>query len=266
MRHSLLIVFALVMSGAAHANGSSFPSAVKDVTIGNTIPAQIISVRNTANSTDPADRKLRVTSQDPNIATSGLLKCKSFANSGQAKVHSVRSIVASVNVDSVDGFETFGLGKSGPIIFEQDTGSIGYQLTAKLSVPKQGSNALINLGFNPVNFVESRMKTFVANGAGTEADFMKTDHVFDTELSVAVIGRCQHNFGGGNKVYAGFRSRTFSVKIFYKADEDIRDAITAIDGVNAIDDPKPKRAKPKAKTRQSETAPPARREKSDPEE
>ena len=120
--------------------------------------------------------------------------------------------------------------------------------------------ALIDIsGFNPVREVEEHLEIFVENNAGTEADFLRQDDVFEIQLPISAVGWCNYNSGNLDNDYAGARYVTVTARIFYQGDDDIQNVIGTVSGGSGeIAAPVPNRARETTTTRGSSSTPPAR--------
>jgi hypothetical protein len=252
---------ALSVPGFADQTDFSFP--VHDILITSNIPTVNISVRNMSNSTDPEDRDLRVVSSTPVIPVTGQVWCKSYDHAETAALRA-QIMFGNVNIVaeqggagpmmlgpySASGFDTF----SGTHELEN------FAIDAALEFPDSfDRHALVNLDpFNPVRVVEDRMEFFVENGAGSEADFMRVDDVFETEVTLNAVGWCGYDSNNTSGEYAGARGVPVTVTIFYHGDADIQDVIQTVGGANTVAAQPPDRARGTATTRGSSATPPAR--------
>lgn len=257
-RHFLVASAALALVPASVAADETFlPFAIHDILITSNIPIVNIGVRNISSSTDPADRDLRVVSSDADgISVSGQVWCK---DSDSAQAYATKAQV-QYGAILVHNNQIFGVTNHSPSAiqhFQGEDAIENYQIDAPLSVPNQGDNSPI-ASFNPVNVVEDRLEHFVEQGAGTAADFLRVDDVFEAEVRLNAIGWCQYSSQSINGEYVGFRAAPVEVHIFYHGDPDIKDPITAMDTPGTLTAPAAPRARFKAKPRRATTEPPAR--------
>lgn len=246
----------------AIANDADMSFAVHDVTISSNIPTLNISVRNQSNSTDPAQRNLRVTSQMPVVNVRGQVWCKSFSFAHtRADAAQVMFGNASL-VTSPNGSDVLSLGtwSSSPVAqLGADETLRNYNINAPVQFPDHW-NGGISLGFNPVREVEQRMQQFVQNGAGSEADFLRVDDVFETTIKLNAVGWCEYNSENLQRRHAGFRQIEVPVHIFYRGDPDIADVIVGVGTADTVQAPKPPSGPSFAPGQPSRRAtPPARR-------
>jgi len=252
---------ALSVPGFADQTDFSFP--VHDILITSNIPTVNISVRNMSNSTDPEDRDLRVVSSTPVIPVTGQVWCKSYDH---AETAALRAQIMFGNVNIVaeqGGAGPMMLGPysaSGIDTFSGTHELENFAIDAALEFPDSfDRHALVNLDpFNPVRVVEDRMEFYVENGAGSEADFMRVDDVFETEITLNAVGWCGYDSNNINGEYAGARGVPVTVTIFYHGDADVQDVIQTVGGANTVAAQTPNRARGTATTRGSSATPPAR--------
>lgn len=241
--------------GVAIADGSDMSFAVHDILVTSNIPAINISVRNLSPSPFPAMRNLRVTSPTPVLNVAGQVWCKSFQNAHtRADEAQVMFGNASV-ISSPDGADvlTIGTWSASPVAQLGANETLrNYNIAAPVDFPDHW-NGGIALGFNPVREVEERMQQFVQNGAGTEADFLRVDDVFQTTITMNAVGWCEYDSQNlANKRYAGLRRIEVPVHIFYHGDEDIEDQVGTVGSSGTVQAPPSGR-------RGREAAPPSRR-------
>ena len=243
---------------AALANGPDMSFAVHDITVSSNIPAVNISVRNMSPSANPAQRDLRVTSPTPVLNVSGQVWCKSFQNA-HTRADAARVMFGNAALTSSnDGVDVFPIGtwSSSPVEeLGPDETLRNYSIQAPVNFPDHWTGGF-TLGFNPVREVEERMEQFVQNGAGTEADFMRVDDVFETTITMNAVGWCDYDGQNVQGRYAGLRPIQVPVHIFYHGDPDIEDEVAAVGTANTVHAPTPGR-EPTISRRQSrrETAP-----------
>lgn len=228
--------------GVATADDSDMSVAVHDILVTSNIPAINISVRNLSPSPFPAMRNLRVTSPRPVIRVAGQVWCKAFQTAhiradaaqvmfGNAALHSLPEGGA--------GIHPLGIWSSSPIqALGADELVRNYSINAPVDFPESW-NGGISFGFNPVREVEKRMEQFVQNGAGTEADFLRVDDVFETTIKMNAVGWCDYDSGNNQYRYAGYRQIDVPVHIFYHGDPDIEDQVTAVGSGGTIQAPPP---------------------------
>jgi hypothetical protein len=256
-------IAAVALAVPAFADQTDFSFPVHDILITSNTQTVNISVRNMSNSTDPEDRDLRVVSSTPVIPVTGQVWCKSYDHAETAALRAqimfgIVNIVAEqggagplmLGPYSASGFDTF----SGTHELEN------FAIDAALEFPDSfDRHALVNLDpFNPVRVIEDRMEFYVENGAGSEADFMRVDDVFETEITLNAVGWCNYASNNTNGEYAGARGVPVTVTIFYHGDADIQDVIQTVGDANTVAAQAPDRARRAATTRGSSATPPAR--------
>ena len=219
----------------ADDSAMSFP--VHDIIVSSNIPALNISVRNQSQSTNPAQRNLRVVSQAPVVNVAGQVWCKSFQNA-QTRADSARVVFGNGGLASAPGGANFlgGWSPSPVVELGGDEEVRNYTINAPVNLPDQGA---VWIGFNPVNHVEERLQNFVQNGAGSEADFLRVDDVFETTIKVNVVGWCEYEGQNVQGRYAGYRQIEVPVHIFYHGDPDIQDVIVGVGSANTLQAPVP---------------------------
>lgn len=252
---------AAALSAPVFADQTDFSFAVHDIIVTSNIPAVNISVRNMSASTDPADRDLRMVSADPVFNVTGQVWCKTF-NQGQTAALRARIVFGNANVVAApNGADLLPIGIWGMSQFQTFSGTHNlenFSIQTTLDLPSTW-NGGINLGaFNPVEHVEDRMEHYVEQGAGSEADFMRVDDVFQTTITLNAVGWCSYDSQSISGEYAGLRAIEVPVHIFYHGDEDIQDVITAVGGASTVAAPPPDRAHDRVSPRSSGATPPAR--------
>jgi hypothetical protein len=240
-----LLAGATVMAlspGVAIADGSDMSFAVHDILVTSNIPAINISVRNLSPSPFPAMRNLRVTSPTPVLNVAGQVWCKSFQNA-HTRADEAQVMFGNASVISApDGADvlTVGTWSASPVAQLGANETLrNYNIAAPVNFPDHWNGGFA-LGFNPVREVEERMQQFVQNGAGTEADFLRTDDVFETTITMNAVGWCEYDSQNlSNKRYAGLRQIEVPVHIFYHGDDDIEDQVTSVGSRGTIQAPPP---------------------------
>ncbi|MFY7851229.1 MAG: hypothetical protein ACOVQ6_05520 [Brevundimonas sp.] len=215
----------------------SFP--VHNITVTSNIPALSISIRNQSQSTNPAQRNLRVVSQTPVLHVSGEVRCKSFPNANTRADAAQVIYGGGVLTPSGDTATAFVGGWSASPVIElgDDQEARNFSINAPLNLPNGGG--VFSYGFNPVHYVEERMQKFVQNGAGSEADFLRVDDVFETTIRMNVVGWCEYQNQSLYGRYAGFRQMTVPVRIFYHGDPDIEDQMVGVGAAKRLQAPPP---------------------------
>lgn len=271
LKNTLLggIAIATISISPSLANGTDLPFVMHDVIVTSHTPSINITVRNVAASTNPADRDLRVISNaEVDINIQGQVWCNSydFAETAALQAH---GLVRHVEMVSLPG------GGSGPFTFALGGGELpdhtqefngtntleNFDINMPIEIPQNwDSDALIDLGwFNPVREVEEHLEQFVGNNAGTHADFLRHDDVFEVQLPISAVGWCQYDSGNMNNDYAGARYINVTARIFYQGDDDIQNVIgTVAGGSGDIAAQVPNRARGSATTRGTTGTPPAR--------
>lgn len=250
-------------TGPAFADGSDLSFAVHDVLITQYTNTINLTVRNVANSTDPAQRDLRLVSADPVIDIAGQVWCNSYNHADTGAIRADMRL-GEVTIVSAPG--------GGAIPFELGPSAIATQnyngqdtlenfaFSQSIDLPDSwDSEAAITLDYlNPVQVVEARLEHFLENSAGTAADFLRQDDVFEVEIDVSVVGWCHYESDNLDNDYAGARWVTVTAAIFYQGDDDIQDVIQTVGGADSVNAPVPSRARDTATTRGSSATPPAR--------
>ena len=251
------------LSAPAFADQTDFSFPVHDIIITSNIPTVHITVRNMSNSTDPADRDLRVVSATPVIPVTGQVWCKSYNHAENDALRAQVMFGAAAIAASQNGADPLMLTFHSPSEVDTFSGTHNlenFAIDAEFNFPDSfDRHALVSLDpFNPVRTVENRMEHYVDNNAGTEADFMRVDDVFETQVSLSSVGWCGYESNNTSGEYAGARSVSVDVAIFYQGDEDIQDVIQTVGGANTVAAQTPNRARRTTSTRDSSATPPAR--------
>ena len=244
------------------AQSSDYSDGIDFVAVQSNLPMINITVRNVANSTDPAERELRVVSANPEFEISGRLECTMYGPGNYARAHSVRASFGTqlslhATGEGTGVQDTFAFWKSDEQAFSDQYRSANFSLDMEMDLP-QGASGLVNFVWNPVDYVEERLETYVGNGAGSEADFLRQTDVFNTQLNLNVVGECMRQFGDNMYLRAGYQTYPLAINIFYQGDEDIRDVIQTVGSADQLAAPVPNRARRATATRGAETSPPAR--------
>lgn len=203
--------------------------AVEDITIANYVPEIMVTVRNLSTSIDPANRNLQTVSANPAIHLTGTLICKDLNASNLATGAEI--VVGDTYLTQTQAGrvpERMGIWAEEPpgAVFNNGTRVGHYDLDLEVDMDDSfDRHALIHLGFHPVKFVEERLQQYVANGAGSEADFLRVDDVFETTIPVSAIGYCLYHSEGMQGLYAGIRTIDLKLRIFYQGDPDIEDMV-----------------------------------------
>ena len=260
--HLLASAAAVLSTMPALAQSSDYSDGIDFVEIQSNIPMVNITVRNVATSTDPADRELRVVSANPEFEISGRLECTMYGPGNYARAHSVRASFGSqlylhYTGDGIGVQDMFAFWKSDEQDFSDQFRSANFSLDVEMELPQEKSG-LVNFVWNPVDYVEDRLATYVNNGAGSEADFLRQDDVFNTQLNINVVGECVRNISNNTYLRAGFQTYPVAINIFYQGDDDIRDIIGTVGSADAVAAPVANRARRATSTRGAETSPPAR--------
>ncbi len=223
--------------GAAAADDSAMSFPVHDIIVSSSIPALNISVRNQSQSTNPAQRNLRVVSQAPVVNAAGQVWCKSFQNA-ETRADAAQVTFGNGMLAAAPGGANFLGGWSASPVVELggDEEVRNYSITAPVNFPDSGAAWI---GFNPVNHVEQRLQNFVQNGAGSEADFLRVDDVFETTIKMNVVGWCEYEGQNIQGRYAGFRQIEVPLHIFYHGDPDIQDVVTGVGTATTLQAPVP---------------------------
>lgn len=224
---------------SAAANGADMSFAVHDIIVSSNIPALNISVRNMASSTNPAQRSLQVTSPRPTLNVAGQVWCKSFQNA-HTRAASAQVMFGNTSLmSSPDGVDVMPIGpwsKSPVAQLGANEPLRNYNINAPVDFHDRW-NGGIDFGFNPVREVEERLEHYVQNGAGSEADFLRVDDVFQTTITLNAVGWCEYAGQNIQGRYAGYRSIEVPVHIFYHGDPDIQDPVTAVGSANTVNAP-----------------------------
>lgn len=264
LKYTLIGGLALsALTAPALADNTDFSFPIHDIIITSNIPMVNIAVRNMSNSTDPEDRDLRVVSQTPVIPVSGQVWCKQYEN---AEANATRAQIMFGNVivrAGQNGSEIFPLGPYSLSEIDSFNGTHNlenFQIDAAFEFPDSyDRNLLVDLTpFNPVRTVEHRLEQYVENGAGSEADFLRVDDVFQIQVTLNAVGWCDYESQNTSGEYAGARGVPMTVAIFYHGDPDIQDVIGTVGGANTVAAPPPDRARATTRTRGAGTTPPAR--------
>ncbi|MEE2526382.1 hypothetical protein V0U79_08390 [Hyphobacterium sp. HN65] len=252
-----------VLASPVFADGTDFPFAVHDIIISNHTQMVNITVANVSNSTDPADRELRMVSADPVVSINGQVWCNTYQFAETAALRAdIR--LGAVNIVSAPGGGTQPFMMSAnPMATEAFSGTHNlenYAFQQSIDLPDSyDADALVNMDyFNPVSIVEARLANFLENNAGTEADFLRQDDVFEAEFDVSIVGWCSYESDILDNDYAGARWVTIDAHIFYQGDDDIQDVVQTVSSVGSVTAPVPSRARGVATTRGSSATPPAR--------
>lgn len=262
LKHTLIGSLALsAFSAPVIADQTDFSFPVHDIIVTSNIPAVNISVRNMSNSTDPAERDLRMVSDDPQFNVTGQVWCKSYeyATTSARAAQLVFGNAPIVSTPEGSSYLPLGVwGASGTQYFGNGDTLVNFSLAHTLDLPADwNSEVAITLGFNPVQVVEQRLEQYVANNAGSEADFLRVDDVFETSITLNAVGWCLYHSDSTNGQYAGRRAIEVPVHIFYHGDPDIQDVITSVGGANTLTAPVPSRARGTSTARGANSQPPA---------
>ena len=252
----------------AAADDSDMSVAVHDIRVTSNIPAINISVRNLSPSPFPGMRNLRVTSPRPVIRVAGQVWCKAF-QSAHIRADAAQVMFGNASLHSLPeggaGVHPLGIWSSSPIqALGGDELLRNYNINAPVDFPETWEGG-ISLFFNPVYEVEQRMKQFVQNGGGTEADFLRVDDVFETTIKMNAVGWCDYDSGSHQYRFAGYRQIDVPVHIFYHGDPDIEDQVTAVGSPGTIQAPPPPPgpsfAPPPGRRGRDQAPPPRRRDR-----
>lgn len=251
------------LAAPAFADHTDFSFPVHDIIITSNIPTVNFAVRNMSSSTDPEDRDLRVVSQTPVIPVSGQVWCKQYQNAEAGALRAQILFGNAIVMAGENGSDVYPLGTfSGSNVnsFNGTHNLENFQIEAAFDVPTTyDRHALVDLTpFNPVRTVEHHLEQFVENGAGSEADFLRVDDVFQVQVRLNAVGWCSYNSANTSGEYAGLRGVPMTVTIFYHGDPDIQDIIGTVGGANTVAAPVPNRAREVTRTRGTDTAPPGR--------
>ncbi|WP_421790776.1 hypothetical protein [Hyphobacterium sp.] len=254
-------------TASASADGTDFSFPVHDILVTQHTPSISITVRNIANSTDPADRNLRVVSGETEIVNvRGQVWCKSydFAETAALRAHGMPTHIDIVSAPGGGAIPSpFLFGSDMPDHTQMFNGTDtleNFDIDMPLEIPQDwDANALVDIGwFNPVREVEEHLQLFTENNAGSEADFLRQDDVFEVQLPISAVGWCQYDSGTIDNDYAGARYFTVIARIFYQGDDDIQDVIRTVGGAGNVAAPVPNRARETATTNGASGMPPAR--------
>ncbi|WP_420433628.1 hypothetical protein [Hyphobacterium sp.] len=264
LKYTLIGGMALsALTSPALADSTDFSFPIHDIIVTSNIPTVNIAVRNISNSTDPEDRDLRVVSQTPVIPVSGQVWCKLYDN---AEANATRAQIMFGNVivhAGQNGSEIFPLGPYSLSEIDSFNGTHNlenFQIDAAFEFPDSYDRDLLVdfTPFNPVRTVEQRLEQYVENGAGSEADFLRVDDVFQLQVTLNAVGWCEYESQNTSGEYAGARGVPMTVTIFYHGDPDIQDVIGTVGGASTITAPPPNRARASTRTRGGASTPPAR--------
>lgn len=252
---------ALLATGSAQADSTDLSFAVHDIIVTSNIPAVNISVRNMSASTDPAQRNLRMVSDDPDFHVTGQVWCKSF-NHGQTAAERARIMFGNANVvASQNGADLLPIGPWGhsPVQAFSGTHTLeNFAIHAHMDLPESWNGGVNLSGFNPVEHVERRLDHFLQQGAGSEADFLRVDDVFETTITLNAVGWCSYDSQNVSGEYAGLRAIQVPVHIFYHGDPDIQDVLQTVGGANSVAAQTPSRGRDRVSTQGAGASPPAR--------
>lgn len=262
LKHTLIGGLALsALSAPAFADQTDFSFPVHDIIVTSNIPAVNISVRNMSASTDPADRDLRMVSADPVFHVTGQVWCKSF-NQAQTAAERARIVFGNANVvSSQNGADLLPLGTWGTSQAQTFNGNHtleNFSIQTTLDLPSSWNGGLNLSTFNPVEHVEDRLEHYLEQGAGSEADFLRVDDVFEATITLNAVGWCSYASQNTSGEYAGLRAIEVPVHIFYHGDPDIQDVITPYGGSGTVAAQVPSRARDRITTSGSGATPPAR--------
>ncbi|PWE16923.1 hypothetical protein DDZ18_09415 [Marinicauda salina] len=254
---------AAALAPAALAEGTTdLSSRVHDIIVTSPVPQVQVTVRNVAASTDPADRDLRMVSDDPMIAMTGQVWCNSYdyaSNWAQRAQLLVGETTVAVSEGGADPFPLGIWDNSEMQYFEGEDALENFDLEFVLDLPHDWDpDQAVTLFFNPVALVENHLETFVENNSGTEADFLREDAVFETTVTLSAAGWCRYDSNSIHGEYAGLRQFDMPIRVFYQGDADIADVPTIVGTPGAVTTPVPDRAREVVSTRGSDAEPPAR--------
>ena len=254
-----------VLALPAAAQQMSF--AVHDVLVTSNVPAVNVSVRNLSPSPDPALRDLRVVSPAPVLNVSGQVWCKSFDHA-HTRADAAQIVFGNATLASTpNGADVVPLGiwSPSPVVQLGANQTLrNFSIQAPVQFPDHWGGG-VSLTFNPAQVVEQRLQQYVENGAGTAADFLRVDDVFEETITLNAVGWCEYESQNlGQKRYAGVRSIEVPVHIFYHGDPDVEDQVVAVGSAGTVQaqQPGPGPAYAPPPPRRGETRPP-RREESD---
>lgn len=249
-------------SASAFAQSSDYSDGIDFVEVQSNIPMINITVRNIANSTDPADRDLRVVSANPEFEISGRLECTMYGPGNYARAHSVRASFGSQLTLHSTGAgigvqDMFAFWDSDEQSYSDQYRSANFSLDMEMQLPQQKSG-LVNFMWNPIDYVEDRLENYVNNGAGSQADFLRQDDVFNTQLNLNVVGECVRTISNNTYLRAGYQTYPVAINIFYQGDDDIQDVIGTVGGADAVAARVASRARRATSTQGTNSSPPAR--------
>jgi len=257
---SLLLAGAAILIAAPTvlADQSDYASGIEAIDLQSNIPQINITVRNVAASTDPADRDLRVVSNNPEFTVSGRMQCEVFGPGNYGRAHEMRAnfggnVYLHVTQNGTEVQDMFGYWDGDPQTYSDQYPAADFSIDLEMDLP-EAKSGLATFVWHPVDYVEDRLEFFVNNGAGTEADFLRQDDVFNTSLTLNLVGACVYN----GSVRGGFEKVSVPINIFYQGDDDIQDVLTTVSGGNTVAAPVDNRARRAVSTRGAETSPPAR--------
>ena len=258
---SIAIAGSALSGGLAHADETHFTPGIESVLITHMTPQVQVTVRNTANSPDPADRDLRMVSNDPVVTVRGQFFCNSYSANTPGESRARRAqvlfgITAPHNNGS--GYELMPIGiwgESDTVEYNGARTGENFDIDAVMDLPDSwDSESLVTLFFNPVKTVEDHLADFVSNGAGSAADFLRQDDVFEVEVPVSMTAWCEY----GGRWYPGVRQQTVTVSVFYQGDPDITDGAGVVNSMGDVAAPVPIRARTTTSATGSDGGPPAR--------
>ncbi|MCW5725063.1 MAG: hypothetical protein KIS81_08890 [Maricaulaceae bacterium] len=234
------LAFAIAAAPAAADTELSFP--VHDIVITGNIPAVNVAVRNMSGSPHPAHRLLRVISPDPVVNVSGQVWCQNY-NHASTAARGAQVLFGNVFLhQSPNGVDVVTLGAWASSARHPMNGSqtlVNFQISTPMNLPQTwDSQALVTLGFNPVQVVEQRLAQYVQQG-GSAAQFLRTDDVFETTVTLNAAGWCQYQTQNINGEYAGVRRVQLTVRIFYQGDRNIDEHPTVAQTPGGINAPQP---------------------------
>ena len=254
-----------VLASPVFADGTDFPFAVHDINITHHTPTVNITVANVSNSTDPADRELRMMSANPVVSIDGQVWCNSyeFAETGAFRADVRLGQTQIVSAPGGGSEPAFWSGNASPLGTQMFNGTNtleNFAFESQLDLPDSyDADALINMSYlNPVRVVEERLEHYLENNAGSEADFLRQDDVFEVDFDISVVGWCSYESDILDNDYAGARWVTVTAAIFYQGDDDIQDVVQTVGSADSVAAPVPSRARDTATTRGPSSTPPAR--------
>lgn len=258
---SLAAGMAALAAGLAHADETHFTPGIESVTISHMTPQVQVTVRNTSNSPDPAARELRMVSNDPVVTVRGQFFCNSYSANTPGESRARRAQVLfglTAPHPNSNGYELLPIGIWGESEMVEYNGARtgeNFDIDAVMDLPESwDSEALVTLFFNPVETVEGHLEDFVSNGAGSAADFLRQDDVFEVEVPVSMTAWCEY----AGRWYPGVRQQTVTVAIFYQGDPNITDGAGVVNSVGDVAARVPNRARTTTSATGSDGGPPAR--------